>query len=306
MKAQLVALSKGRSVRRIELEHLLSIGRDLSNDVVLRDDLTSRNHALIRLQGDTAYYLADLGSSNGTYLNGNPVAVPQLLKSGDEIRIGAQILRFDCSMEGEEDFGTSPAAARSTLREFVRVRVSILVSDIRNFTPMTEAVPDEILSPIVADWFKLVGSIIELQQGTIDKFRGDGVMAYWLEDSEIERNQQVINCLLAAKDIVERACTYNNEVVHALRGKEFKVGCAVHTGEAVLGNFGSDSKQDFTAHGDCVNVAFRMESLCSALGRSVLVSKEVRQIAADEFSFDDLGPKPVKGKDKEIDIFALR
>ena len=86
----------------------------------------------------------------------------------------------------------------------------------------------------------------------------------------------------------------------------FRVGCGINTGKAIRGNVGVQAKPDFTAVGDCVNVAFRLESLCKEVDRTIVVSQEMRKAAGEDFQFEDLGLKKIKGKAQELHVFAVK
>ena len=108
-------------------------------------------------------------------------------------------------------------------------------------------------------------------------------------------------CALAA-----RSTEYAEEVASALGGEIFSVGCALHVGEAVLGNIGADSRRDLTMLGDCVNMAFHIESQCAVLGRPIVFSKDVQEIVADSFDAESLGTHTLKGKDDPLELFSVR
>src|SRR5262249_25017699 len=141
----------------VEVRDLVTIGRSTSNHIFIDDPDTSRHHAEIRRRG--AYYrLSDLGSVNGTWLNGRRITVPKDLEGGDQIKIGNVILRFLASSGGAELDGTGGMSTRRFISNGV---VVVLVADIRNFTAMSEALPNRELSSMLSDWFKQASDIIE-------------------------------------------------------------------------------------------------------------------------------------------------
>ena len=283
----------------------LSIGRDESNDLVLNDDRVSRNHALIRKQGADVV-LVDLGSSNGTFLNGRPVGGPHTLQESDRLEIGgcAMSLVLDEPTPGAEVVPAAPAEV--TARAFTNRSVCILVSDIRNFTPLSAAVTAEALPPIITRWFRLAGDLIQEHDGVIEKFRGDSVMAFWTWRPNADDEGQVVQAVQAARAVVARSRVYAQEVASRLSGQTFSVGCGLHVGKAVLGNIGTDSRRDITMLGDCVNVAFRIESQCAALGESIVFSRAVHEIVAGSIDTKSLGAHALKGKDDALELFSVR
>ncbi len=301
-----VSITEGGSRRELEFERTLTIGRDAACDLILSSESVSRYHALIRCQ-EGEYVLLDLGSSNGTYLNGRPIGVPHHLRSGDELEVGGIRLRFFNEAPVEPSPALSwPAGAAKTARRFTPRQACILVSDIRDFTQMSAAVPGDVLPPILTRWFRLMGKMIEGHDGTIEKFRGDSVMAYWVQAPGRTRNAVVARALEAAGAIVVRADAFAREVAGQLGESGFRVGCGLHLGTAVLGNIGADSRRDITMLGDCVNIAFRIQGLCGPLGQPILLSREVHDAAVGDFVFDALGDHEIKGKDDPLELFAMR
>src|SRR5439155_13568489 len=112
--------------------------------------------------------------------------------------------------------------------------------------------------------------------------------------------------LHVARDFVQRAATHHVQLAATRPDMAFAIGCAVHAGEAMLGNMGGMSRRDFTAVGDCVNVTFGLESLCKKLKRPILASRAVKEAAGAGFGFEDLGPHSLKGMTESIHVFALR
>lgn len=287
----------------IPVGEIVTIGRGSSNSIILNDDQVSRNHALIR-QESGGYLIIDLGSSNGTFVNEKPATTATLLRANDVIRVGES--EFVFRYVEEKGGGRGHATKRTTKRHFVaQANLAILVSDIRNYTILSEALPADYLSALLADWFRRVGRCVEARNGSIEKFRGDSVMAYWVPAAD-DDSGHIAGAIRAAGDMLTASAEYEKRVSTQYPGYTFAIGCAVHCGEAVLGNIGADSRRDFTTLGDCVNVTFRMESLCGELGRPVLVSEEIKAQAEPEFAFDDLGQRTLKGKSKPMRLYALR
>lgn len=287
----------------IPLGEIVTIGRSPGNKLVLHDAQVSRNHALIRREG-TRYLIIDLGSANGTFINDKPVTTATPLRSNDVIRLGESIFIFQHA--DQEDSDSTQTLRKSTQRFFAEANLAVLVSDVRNYTALSTALPAGGLSAILADWFQQVGKCIDTHDGSIEKFRGDSVMAYWISKPGGRDNVHILNALRTARDMLAASHDYDERLSRTYPGHAFRIGCAVHCGDAVLGNIGADSRRDFTTLGDCVNVTFRIESLCSTLGRPVLVSEEIKTQSEAEFEFDDLGPQSLKGKVEPMTIYALR
>lgn len=305
MKAELVrrglsAANKAGEI--IPVGDVVTIGRDVDNTIVLKNDQVSRNHAMIRKEKDGCLIM-DLGSSNGTFVNEKPATSVTLLRSNDVIRVGESEFVFRYIDEGGHRRGRG--SQKTTKRQFARVSLAILVSDVRNYTALSEALPADVMSAFLADWFRWVGRCIEAHDGSIEKFRGDSVMAYWMPEA-VNNNVYIVQALRTATEMLTESAKFGKRMSDRYAGHAFDIGCAIHCGEAVRGNIGADSRSDFTTLGDCVNVTFHMESMCRELGRPVLVSEEIKTAAEPEFEFEDLGQQPIKGKSEPMRLYALR
>jgi adenylate cyclase len=306
MSAELIIAAPGQPERKIALHPNLTIGRGRGNDVDLGDPRASRSHALIRLVGSKRYYLFDLGSANGTFLNGRALLAPALLATGDEIRIAGCLLRF-ADAEGAPELNGHSTVELSTRTavEMVHETVAILVVDVRGYTRLSEALGPKDLTRLIGTWFQEAAASIEQHNGAIDKFIGDAVLAFWPRAKGKKNQEHVHLPLHAAESLVELAARYHERISSVRPELGFGIGCAVHVGEVVFSNIGLAARRDFTAVGDCVNVAFRLESLCKELGRPILVSRDVRDAVGGAFHFEDIGPRPVKGKSEQVHVYAL-
>jgi adenylate cyclase len=299
--AKLILTVEGKPDQITRLENLLTIGRSRTCDIVLDDDEASRNHAEIRFVGGR-YRLSDLGSVNGTWLNGRRVAIPRDLESGDEIRIGRAKLVF----QGAPGAFNAKAPATLTKLAIRTERVVVLVADIRNYTGMSEALPVSDFSQLVASWFREGSEIIESHGGIIDKFIGDAIMAFWISTSKSDTSNEVNQSLKTAKELVGRASVFSTRLSTHFPGYMFDIGIGLNLGSAILANVGTGQNQSFTAMGDSVNVAFRLEALTKEKGSPVVVSRSIVDWAASKYEFLDLGEATVKGRKEPIAISALK
>jgi adenylate cyclase len=308
MSARVTLQIEGQPERVIPLGAIFSIGRGPGNDLVLPDGRASRNHAVIRLQGEGAYYLLDLGSSNGTMLNGRRVTIPCALKNGDVIQVASGTLRFESAEEPPPEAAAAEDGAGDMRTEvaFTSETVSILVVDIRSYTAMSESLPAETLSRVVGRWFQQAQDVIERNGGSIDKFLGDAVMAFWLKARTEGDNAYAVGPIRAALELLELARQFHAEVAAESPSLGFRIGCGINCGQAIMGNIGVDARRDFTVTGDSVNVAFRLEKLCKDLKRVIVLSEEVQRAAGGAFAFEDLGPQKVRGKAQDIRVYSVK
>ncbi len=299
----------GSEPRKTTLVGPFSIGRGSANDLILKDARVSRGHALLRPLGRGNYFLLDLGSANGTFLNGRIVTAPVQLGDGDEITIADATLTF-VAPDMRPITAPAPTDYDATMETAANVStegVSILVVDIRNFTRLSEAIPAKELPAFIGAWFRDAGAIIEAHGGVIDKFIGDAVMAYWLGGDDPKQTRLAVGPIDSALELVETARLYDGQLRARHPDLSFKIGCGIHSGEAMFGNMGGSARRDFTAIGDCVNIAFRIESLCKELQRPILISEDVRKSAstnAAAYEFEDLGAQKLKGKSNDVRVYS--
>ena len=186
-------------------------------------------------------------------------------------------------------------------------RLTIMFVDIRNFTPLSEGLaPQE----LVAFLNKLLGELslcITQEKGTIDKYIGDSIMAFWNAPLEIDDHEKhACTAALKMRTTLERL---NAEDAFGFTrdGKNFgdiAIGVGINTGDACVGNLGSRERFDYSVIGDAVNVAARTESSCKELGTDILVTASTAQ-GVEGFARLDAGKILMKGKSKSQQIFVL-
>jgi adenylate cyclase len=304
MSAYLIIEAPGREAVRYELGNTTAIGRTSVNQICLKDDCAvSRQHSLIRRQGEVEYHLIDMGSANGTFLNGKLLIGPTRLKNGDVLRVGETPMRFACA---EVSVEAASKAAEQTLYEKTHMSVQmgmmvILVCDIRKFTRIGELLAPDQLSRFLGSWFRQASEIIAGLGGIVDKYIGDAVMAYWpVEPGQPEAAPE--SAVTVAKKIIELARTIQ---VPDHPEFEFKVGVGINQGLVSSGNVGTQSQRDSTIMGDAVTLAFRLESVCAVKKLPVVVAATVARCLEGKFTFETLGEVKLKGKAESPESFRL-
>jgi len=184
-----------------------------------------------------------------------------------------------------------------------RRRIVVLFSDIRDFTARSEREDPETLVAQLNEYMTQMVDIIFANGGTLDKFIGDAIMATWggLEDTRSE--VMAAAALRAAGEMRAELVRLNAE--WEAEGRDgFDTGIGIHIGEAVIGEVGSRERSDFTAIGDAVNLASRIEGLTKVLGVPVLVSGEVAALQPDRKGLCALGRFRVKGRAEPVEVTA--
>lgn len=277
-----------------------TIGRTSDNTVCLSGSpLVSRQHALIRCHDGYQYQIIDLGSRNGTLVNGQRVVMPMTLAPGARIEVAKNEIVFDFI---EEDISTAHlevtmAGSMAGIASAIRP-VALLVCDIRGFSTMAEKISSSHLAQQLGVWFREAGNLVTKSGGTVDKFIGDAVLAYW---SECEGS--TVDCaatLRIARDMLALAGK-----TKWANGDPFLIGIALHYGSVTCGNVGIDAQRDATIIGDPVNTVFRLEGVMKELNQQVLLSADFREHLPESEKLVDLGERKLKGKQQLVRIYGL-
>ncbi len=235
-----------------------SLGRASANEIVLASEKVSRRHAIIHVQDDGEFWLIDLGSSNGTYLNNRRVHQPMRLCDQDSIALGGETFTFRLAGEMARERYQS-TFAKQTVRDIQDVACWLLIADIEGFTPLSRSLVAERLATLVGGWVSSCKEIIEKNGGAINKYLGDGFLAYWRDAESVPAS--VAAALAALQQLQAR---------HEPR---FRV--VVHCGLVAIG--GVTSLGEESLMGKEVNFAFRLEKLAGSLGVKCLASEAARQ-----------------------------
>lgn len=193
---------------------------------------------------------------------------------------------------------TGQQAAGSAMRQ----EVTVLFTDIRDFTTVSEQRSPEEVVALLSAYFERMNEIVERHNGVVVQYLGDSVYAMWnAPEADPQHVDDACRCTLAlAADVADL-----NGGNRAAGLPELVTRFGLHTGEAVVGNVGATTRQQYTAMGDTVNVASRLEGMNKEFGTTILASGAIRKRAASSFCFRPLGMARAKGRTEEIEIFEL-
>jgi adenylate cyclase len=253
------AADGGQSTCLLDNGIIWKIGRGHNNTIVLPDEAASRRHAMIQRTEMGDFYLIDAGSRNGTYMKDQRVRTPVLLRDGDEISIGVHKLIFANPMPARVPEITMTVADSQTTGTrviFAERLITVLVIDIRGFTKLTQQVEQDVLCKFISRWFADASEIFRARGSWALKYIGDAVMAAWLHDHDHgEECRQILAALAGLSELAGISTAARYSLPCPLR-----FGAGLNTGVASIGNAGSGEVTEYTAFGDTVNTAFRIEA----------------------------------------------
>lgn len=282
-----------------DLPPVVMLGRSPECNVQIADPRVSRRHAMIRRQED-GFWFFDLGSFNGSYLNGSRVTAARRLTHGDVLDFADNQFRFE--QEGNAfDTAEEDSFGSSTIALIRSAPVIILVSDIQGFTALSEQLPPDILAQTIGG-YAACEEILSRHGATVDKFIGDCVLAYWTQVTPETR----LDALRAAHELM-LACTRSyeerREIFDSI-GRDFRAGLALHVGKVAYGGM---SQREFTLVGDPVNLTFRIETLTRELGHPAIVSGDfLRDWPEGRQYCQSLGVHQVKGRAQPVEAWMVR
>lgn len=190
----------------------------------------------------------------------------------------------------------------SAVLEGEKRKITVFFSDIREFTHIAESMPPEKVVTFLNEYFKKMLDIIFKHNGMLDKLIGDGIMAEFgvpLEDPQQERN-----AVLTAFEMQE-AIKLLNEKWKSEGKPAVEVGIGIHTGEAIVGSVGSETRMEYTAIGDTVNIASRLEHVTKEKNVQIVVSESTYRALYNEFPSKNLGALTLPGKEQPINAYAI-
>jgi class 3 adenylate cyclase len=280
------------------------VGRSEKNNLVLADDLASRTHAMLQC-ADDGVYITDCGSSNGTFVNGARISSPLVLRSGDQIKIGHKVLTFRERVLQEEQMSDTASDLASTRIVFSQSLITVLVADIRDFTGLARRIEPSLLAQIAGSFFREAGKLLQERGAWTQKYIGDAVLAIWQHEQDLLSTAELSAALDAQWHLARVA-----DGLQAQFGLEapVRIGGGITTGWASLGNVGSIASFDYTAMGDVVNLAFRLESSTKEIGYDLAVGSGAYDLLvnAGAGQFFERHTLILKGYDEPKNVYAAR
>ncbi len=269
---------------RIALIGACSIGRDAQNVLVVTGEKVSRRHALIHAQNENELWLVDLGSRNGTFRNSRPIKQPTQLRNGDTIGIGS--VQFILRMEGQV---ASAPAPESILGETMVTKRSsdvwLLVTDVENFTVMSQSLPAEELTRRLGSWLRECSDLVERTGGCVDKYVGDGFLAYWENKPEAGPFAKTLEKITALQ--TQASLPFRWILHHA----NLQLGVSRFANDSLVGKE--------------INFAYRMEKIAGGLKLPCMLSRPAKEALGDSVATRSVGQQAIKGFEDTYEFFAV-
>jgi adenylate cyclase len=285
------------------LDDFTLIGRGDGVTLQLANSGVSRQHASIRREHHD-YWLVDLGSANGSYVNGVELTSARVLRNGDRVQFGNSLMVFeqsDAARGGDTAESERTVISFEPLAAVASEEVTLFVADLKGFTRMSELLTADQVASLLREWYADCQSILRHYGATIDKFIGDSVFAFWPGTDPATRAK----ALAAAQALRLAEADPQSPTRRALRAEQgisLDPQIGIHVGTVAIGQMGKGIN---TALGDAVNVVFRIEALTRTTRQPVLVSAAfVEGWQAHGVAFGSCGHHAVKGIAEPIEVFA--
>ncbi len=267
----LITNSNGETRVDLTRGYMWTVGRHEENDVVIPSDIVSRQHAMFQVAEDGTFYLIDMGSRNGSYVNGGRVSVPVALQDGDSISLGDTTISFHRDATGTIRPVSRKLGGDTTVAYFASSKTTVLVTDVRGFTTLAQQLDQGLLCQVIGTWFRQAGPLLNARGSWAQKYIGDAIMSVWVHKQR-DQGEEMAQILRALVELIAMTAT-----LPARFGLQvpLRIGAGINTGLAKVGNAaGSGSLTDYTALGDTVNAAFRLESATKETGVDLLLGNE--------------------------------
>ncbi len=203
-----------------------------------------------------------------------------------------------------ERYMPSPVAERliaaPTLPDLGGTRqvISVLFADLRGFTMFAESMPPDALMDVLNAYLSLASDVVIRYEGTLDKFMGDAIMAFF--NAPVPQEDHALRAVCTATEIHERVAQEGPEA----NGRRLGFGIGIHTGDAVVGNVGSQYLMNYTALGDSVNVAKRLQEMAGP--GQTLISQATYELVRDWVDVVPLGERRLEGRQAPIHVYEVR
>lgn len=180
--------------------------------------------------------------------------------------------------------------------------ITILFSDIRGFTSVSEKLSPKELVSLLNRYFNTMSDEIFKHKGVLDKYIGDAIMAFW--GAPVKDEEQADNAVQAAIGMVKQLDNLNKELEEQ-DGIKIDIGIGIYSGQAIVGNIGSKTRFDYTAIGDSVNIASRIEGLTKTYKTKIIISESVKDKIKNNYFLELLGSVEIRGRKQPVKLYKV-
>lgn len=286
-QAPCLVAGSGEDQVRIDLvgANAWTVGRGKNNHIVLKDEMVSRNHAMIQRTGNE-FLLVEFGSRNGSFVNGKRVAAPARLSDGDRVKFGGAEFTFQArpATAPAENSELESEALEGTSVLLAHQQITALVVDLEGLIALSNELEEAKLAQLVGGWIQKAGKIFQEYGSWGRKYLGDAVVAVWIHEQGPPEVAELQKVFAALSEMVE--------MTHQL-GQEFglsdpvPIAAGLNTGKASVDSLGAGAYSDFPVLGDAVSRAFELRSASTAAGLDLLLGaatfQSLRSVAGDLF-----------------------
>ncbi len=271
---------------RIPLSSPFNIGRSSKCRYVIGSDKASREHSLLQYYTvERRWLLIDLGSTNGTYLNGQRIIHPVPLNDGDEIKIGGQILTFhEPAIDSQK--GDDATVMHPTVLSIAQSPCWLMIADVKQSTQLVQKVSQEEWSSRLRVWAQECEEIVHGSGGLINEYMGDGLLAFWCDQPDM---QSLMADVLARFNDLESAS-----------GMGFRIVC--HYGMVGIGGGMSSGREKLA--GQELNYVFKIEKPAGSTGKKINLTQAVRVRLGSALETEQTGEFEVNGFSGLHKLFA--
>ena len=184
--------------------------------------------------------------------------------------------------------------------------MTVLFTDIRNFTTISEQLTPQEVVEMLNSYFGRACAVLAEEGACIDKFIGDAIMAeFGVPLKTLDHARRALAAAIRLKQVAEDFRQWMHERFPERNLPEFAIGIGVHTGYAVVGNIGTAQRMEYTAIGDSVNLASRLEGMTKIVGCVILASRDTLESAGAGFSLGRASTVTVKGRAQPVDVWEI-
>jgi adenylate cyclase len=255
-------LGDGRRLPLVEGQSW-TLGRSAGCDLRLESLSVSRLHALVQRHEDGVYWLVDLGSRNGCFVNGRRVTVPRALSDGDEVEVGAERLAFESPASGVTAIRAGDEEVSGGAMHLTAL-ASVLVVDLRGYAALARLLPESLLAQMLGSWFRSVGLAAIRNGSWARRYHADSVAAVWIHERTERMGGDGAAALRALYEMEAATSRLHHELPLL---QPLRMGAGLSTGTAILGGRG------FPALDEAVKVAVALESATGELDVDLALSE---------------------------------